>query len=108
MKGFVLKINGKHIAGAIDEGITGVLLTCKNDVCHVDFGSMDKTGMIAYTWYSADLKMDDCLTVCFEDIGATSEPQNIRDYNNLSMEESLIWYRQLKQELIEEGLISET
>jgi hypothetical protein len=108
MKGFVLKINGKHIAGAIEDGITSLLLTYKNGDCHLNFGSLDKTGMIATTWYSADLKMDDGLTVSFEEIITTSEPQSIRDYNHPSTEDSLAWYRQLKQELIEEGLIGET
>lgn len=110
MKGFVLKINGKCISGSIKEGITSIILTCKENQCHVHFGSLDKSGMFSCTWYSADLKTGDCLKIRLEDIISISEIKEIRDYNRSleeSQKENLDLYRRLKKELIEEGLISE-
>jgi hypothetical protein len=108
MKGFVLKINKENIVGAIDEGITSIILTCNNDSCRVHFGSLDKSGMISHTWYTGNLQTDNCLTVYLEEITTVSEAKEIRDYNKSSIEDSMILYRQLKKELIEEGIINET
>jgi hypothetical protein len=110
MKGFILHVDGEYISGAIDEGITGIIVAYREDQCHVYFNSLDKSGMRAYTWYAATMKEGDCLNICFEDITSVSEAKEIRDYNKSpkeSMQESLELYRKLKKELIEEGLINE-
>ena len=87
MKGFKLQVNEKFISGATDEGITSIIITCKENLCHVNFGSLDKTGMYSYTWYASDLRLNDCLNISFEDIVALSEITETRDYNK-SLEES--------------------
>jgi hypothetical protein len=108
MKGFTLYINEKHVSGAIDEGITSILITCKENRCHVNFGSLDKSGLLSYTWYASDMETGDCLNICFEDIMNVSEVQEMRDYNKSfdAQKESLEFYRKLKKELIEEGILS--
>ena len=107
MKGFTLQVNGECISGSIEDGITGVLVTYKEGLFRVCFSSLDKSGMLSYTWYASDLKIGDCLKICFEDITRCSEARQIRDYNNREAlnKESLETYRQLKEELIEAGLI---
>jgi len=81
MKGFTLQMNGECISGAIENGITSIIITCKEGQCHVHFGSMDNSGMLAYTWYSSDMEIGDGLNICFEDIIHISEVREIRDYN---------------------------
>ena len=108
MKGFTLKINGECISGSIEDGITSVLVTYKDGLFRVFFSSLDKSGMLAYTWYASELKIGDCIRVCFEDITRLSEAREIRNYNKMleqSQKETLETYRTLKEELIEEGLI---
>jgi hypothetical protein len=108
MKGFTLRVNDECISGAIDEGITGIIVTYREGRCHANFGSMDKSGMLSYTWYTADMEKGDCLNICFEDIITVSEARETRDYNKSQEErekESVELYRKLKKELIEEGLI---
>jgi hypothetical protein len=108
MKGFTLRVNNECISGALDEGITGITVTYREGRCHAYFGSMDKSGMLSYTWYTADMEKGDCLNICFEDIITVSEARETRDYNKSQEErekESLELYRKLKKELQEEGLI---
>jgi coenzyme F420-reducing hydrogenase delta subunit len=110
MKGFTLRVNKECISGAINEGITGIIVTYKEGQCHVNFSSMDKSGMLSYTWYAADLEQGDCLSICFENISSVSQAKGARDYNKSQEEiqkESLELYRKLKEELINEGLIDE-
>jgi hypothetical protein len=109
MKGFTLHVGEERISGTIAEGITGIIVTYREDQCRIDFSSLDKGGIRAYTWYAADMKEGDCLDIFFEDVTSVSEAK-IRDYNKSpdeSMQESLELYRKLKKELIEEGLINE-
>ena len=108
MKGFTLQMNGECISGAIENGITSVTVTCKEGHCHVYFGSLDNSGMFAYTWYTSDMETGDCLNICFEDIVNTPKAIETRDYNRTpeeSQKEDLETYRKLKAELIEEGII---
>jgi hypothetical protein len=108
MKGFILQINGERISGAIDEGITSIIMTCKEDQCHVSFGSLDKSGTLSYTWYASDMETGDCLNIFFTDNINISEAKETRDYNKSleeSRKESLELYLKLRQELIEEELI---
>ena len=98
MKGFSLQVNGECLSGAIDHGITNVLVTNKEGRFRVDFSSLDITGMLSYTWYASDLQIGDCLKVCFEDIPHGSEVSAFRDYNDAEAlkKESLKFYRKLK------------
>jgi hypothetical protein len=101
MKGFTLRINKECISGAINESITSINVTLgKKDQCDVSFGSMDKSGMLSYTWYAADIKEGDCLNISFEDIVSVSEAKETRDYNKSQKETkkgSLELYRRLKK-----------
>jgi hypothetical protein len=108
MKGFILQMDGKCISGAIDEGNTSIILTCKENKCHVHFGSLDNSGMLSYTWYATDMKTGDCLYILFTDDIRIPEAKEIRDYNQFTEEspkESLELYLKLREELIEDGLI---
>jgi hypothetical protein len=110
MKGFILCVDEECISGAVDEGITGIIVTYRDNQCRVHFSSLNKDGMQACIWYTADMKEDDCLNICFENITSVSETKKIIDYNKLpeeSMKENLELYRKLKKELTEEGLINE-
>jgi hypothetical protein len=101
-------MNGKCISGAIENGITNIIVTYKKDQCHVYFGSMDNSGLLAYTWYTSDIEIGDSLNICFEDIIHISEAREIRNYNRTlekSQKEDLETYRKLKKELIEKGVI---
>ncbi|WP_320167775.1 hypothetical protein [Mangrovibacterium marinum] len=106
MKGFTLRKDNNIISGAIKEGITSIILTNKDGVFRLTFGSMDKTGMHAYTWYASDLEVGDTLQICYTDIVNISEPQVILDYNSLDHDKlELDYYHRLKKELIEEGVL---
>jgi hypothetical protein len=110
MRGFTLRVNEEYISGAINEGITGIIVTYRENQCRVNFSSLDKSGMLSYTWYAANIEDGDCLNICFEDIISVSEAKETKDYNKSqeeSMKESLELYRKLKKELIKEGLINE-
>ncbi len=106
MKGFTLKKDNIIISGAIDEGITSIILTNKDGVFRLHFGRMDKTGMHSYTWYASDLELGDLLQICYTDIITISEPQVILDYSSLDHDKlELDYYYRLKRELIEEGVL---
>lgn len=106
MKGFTLQKGNNIISGAIEEGITSIILTNKDGVFRLHFGSMDKTGMHAYTWYASDLELGDTLQICYTNIVNISEPQSILDYNSLDHDKiELEYYHRLKKELIEEGVL---
>jgi coenzyme F420-reducing hydrogenase delta subunit len=111
MRGFVLRINEKCISGAIEEGITSVIVTWKENRCHIHFGSMSKNGMVSYIWYVSDMKISDCFNVDFKEINDVSEAEGIRNYNKLQdvneQKNDLELYFKLKKELIGEGMISE-
>jgi hypothetical protein len=104
MTGFILQIDNKYISGAIEEGITSILLTLKEDQFRLHFGSLDKSGMLSYTWYATDLNIGDCLKISFTNIISLSKPQEVVNYNLLDEDKlDLDYYHRLKKELIEEG-----
>ena len=107
MKGFELTINGEKIEGAISEGITSIILSCKNNQYTINFGSMDNTGMLTYTWFSSSLEQGSKLKVVSKEVAVTSNPIEIRDYNNKEQIDQLELesYFKLRDELIKEGLI---
>ncbi|MDR2954695.1 MAG: hypothetical protein LBV43_06410 [Prevotella sp.] len=107
MKGFILQVNDKSIAGAIDSGSTSINIVCREDQCQLSFSSLNKDGMLAYTWCTSDLTIGDSIIVCFDDIDNLSEAQRVLDYNNSHQINalSLETYYKLKKELEEEGLL---
>ena len=103
-RGFILQNGDEIVSGAIDEGITSIILTNKDGVFRLHFGSMDKTGMHSYTWYASDLELGDTLQICYTDVINISEPQEIMDYNSLDHDKlELDYYHRLKKELMDEG-----
>lgn len=107
MKGFVLNIGEKTVCGAIDNGITSVLISNKEGPFRLYFGSMDNKN-ISYIWYVADLQLGDSFAITYEEVEHTSEPQRIGDGRNTPEDDLRLLesYHKLKQELIDEGLIS--
>jgi hypothetical protein len=107
MRGFELTINGEKIEGAIGEGITSIVLSCKDNQYNINFGSMDNTGMLTYTWFSSDLKQGSKLKIVSKEVSVTLNPIDIRDYNNKEQMDKLELesYFKLRDELIKEGLI---
>ena len=106
MTGFILQIDNKYISGAIEEGITSILLTFKEDRFRLHFGSLDKSGMISYVWQATDLEIGDHLIINFTNVDSSSKAQKFVDYNLLDADKlSRDYYHRLKKELIEEGLL---
>lgn len=106
MKGFTLRKDNNIISGTIKEGITSIILTNKDGMFRLTFGSMDKTGMHSYTWYASDLKLVGTLQICYTDVINISEPQEVTDYNSMDHDKiELYSYYRLKRELIEEGVL---
>lgn len=108
MKGFKLSIKGKQISGAIENGITGITITSEKGQCRVFMNSLNETGLLSYTWYSADLEIGDSLSISFEDITDVSEVQETVDHSNPDEidKQLLKSYYKWREELITEGLIS--
>lgn len=107
MKGFIVNINDKNIVAAMENGIADVLITNKEGPYRLLLGGMDdKT--ISYSWYSVDLELDDSFTVTYDEVECVSIPKRIWDAKNNPEDDLAILesYHKLKQELIEEGLIT--
>jgi len=109
MRGLVLRIDGRRIAGAMASGITGVIVTHKEGQCTLIFSSLDSTGMLSCTWYSATIDVGSRFTVCIENITETSPPTETLDYNDREKLDRLTLeaYQKLKAELIQEGVIAD-
>lgn len=107
MRGFKLKIHGKEISGAIEVGITNIVLSCKENQFHLTFSSLDETGMISQVWYSSYLELGDRLSIIFDDTYGVSQPMEVRDYTNKDAMDRLLLqsYHRLREELVNEGLI---
>lgn len=108
MKGYqVLINNSQKISGGIHEGSTMVLITFRDGLFRVNFSSIDQTGMIAYTWYVADLKLGDKLDITYQEIIEDINPAQVVDYNNQEEMDrmALEGYYKMKAELIKEGIL---
>lgn len=108
MRGFKVVLNNEHeFLGGIPEGITSVILSSKNGIIELFFGSSDKTGMISYTWASFTLSVGDKLKIIFQDVDGKFNPVNIIDYTNEDdvNKIELESYHRLQKELRDEGLI---
>ena len=105
MKGFEITINGHRVKGAVPKGITGVLISYKDRACRIFFNSLTEAGMFAQTWYSSDLVLGDKIIISYQEIDAPSPAMSIRDYKD--EKEMLESYYKMRDELIEEGLITD-
>ncbi|GHE37095.1 hypothetical protein [Sphingobacterium griseoflavum] len=108
MKGFKLSINDhKAIMGGIQDGSTGVIVSHKDGKLQVFFNSMDKTGMLSYTWCADNLSFEDKLKISYQNIYEELSPIDVLDYTNQEEMDSVALesYYQLRDELMEEGLI---
>lgn len=108
MKGFELYLENHKVVGAIEAGVTTITISLKENNCHVAFGSMDGSGMMAYTWYMSDLTLGDKLSIFFKQIETISDPFRVIDYQDSALLEQMEveTYYKLQNELIEEGLIT--
>lgn len=112
MKGFILKTPHKIISGGLDSGITDVLISNKEFYYKLHFGGLDDTN-ISYTWHSVEVQPGDIFTISYQEINHPSPVIKIRDYSksnsptNEDNRDTLAWYYRLKQELIEEGLLTD-
>ena len=109
MKGFELDINGENVKGAISEGITSIILTCKDDQYNINFSSLDNTGMLAYTWLFSELEQGSKLKISISEISETLEPTSVTDYANKDQIDKLELesYYRMRDDLIKEGLIGD-
>lgn len=109
MKGFKLSLNEKRLSGAIKEGITSVLITFNDGKFNLNFSSLNQANQ-SYIWHKTDLKIGDLIDISFEENVDVSEAQEIIDHN-ISKDESdkrtLDSYHKLRQELIQEGLLTD-
>ncbi len=66
---------------------------------------------LSYTWLKSDLHIGDEITITFSDIDElkVSKPISVRDFHDVEAERQLMLaaYRELKQELLKEGLLKE-
>lgn len=109
MKGFELLVNGCQIRGGIHKGVTGVIITYKDNACSILFSSLSDAGMFSQTWYSSNLALDDKIIILCKEIDNPSEPESILDYNDKELlnKLQLETYYKMRDELIKEGLITD-
>jgi|SRR5690606_170765 len=107
MKGFKLLTGDKEITGGIHAGITGIIITHKENISQILFNSLDDSGMLSYTWYSSNLVYGDKLTISYQHISKCSNPIQTLDYSNQEQMDKLALenYYRLREELKEEGVI---
>lgn len=110
MKGFSLKIDNKTIHAALESGSSGIIISNKEGDYNISLHGMDDKG-VYYVWYKKNLSVGDSMSIKHEIIeqSMVSEPIFIRDVNDEDAENKLLLdaYHKLKQELLDEGLISE-
>ncbi len=107
MKGFVLNTGNETLSGGLGNGITGVHISNKEGIYRLIFGGMDGDGVF-YTWYRVDRERGDSFTRCYDEIVDVSPAKTAPDNRNTAEDDkrALESYHKLKQELIDEGLIS--
>jgi hypothetical protein len=83
MLGFELKIKGKKISAALENGVVSIIATqiSKDQVNSLELDlkgldSSDLTGLESVDWYHAELKEGDEFTVTVRDISKSSSPQS--------------------------------
>lgn len=110
MKGFILEIGKDTIYAALESGSVGIIISNKDGNYNISLNGMDDQG-IFYVWYNKNLSIGDSMTLKYEIIEQimVSKPSFIRDVRDEESENKLLLdsYYKLKQELLDEGLISE-
>ncbi len=110
MKGFVVKTKDCVTYAALNEGSVGIVITNKEGDYRLGINGMDTQG-IAYVWQSDVLCVGDSISIEYDGIDKSmvSEPLLIRDVNDSKSENQLLLdsYYKLRQELLDEGLLSE-
>ena len=109
MYGFRVRHNGTELAVALPEGVSGVVMDNKNEAGEfsVSVGGCDRLGQ-AHRWYLDWLRPGDEVEFTFEDIPAAEiHPSTILDYTRPENRRAALIeaYRQLKQELTDEGFL---
>lgn len=110
MKGFVVEIAGNTTCAALGKGSVGIIITNKEGHSPFIVNGMDEK-TLSYTWLKSDLNVGDEITIKFCDINESkvSKPISVRNFNDVEAERQLMLdsYRELKQKLLEEGLLKE-
>lgn len=88
----------------------GIIITNKEGHSPLLVNGMDEQ-TLSYTWLKSDLHIGDEITITFSDIDElkVSKPISVRDFHDVEAERQLMLdaYRELKQELLKEGLLKE-
>lgn len=88
----------------------GIIITNKEGHSPFIVNGMDEK-TLSYTWLKSDLHVGDEITIKISDIDESkvSAPVSVRDFHDVEAERQLMLdaYRELKQELLEEGLLKE-
>ena len=107
MKGFVLKTDNRAISARLDTGVTSMLISNKEFYYKLDLSALDNNN-VSYIWHKAELRLNDVFTISYEEIADISPVQEIRDLKDMNENDlrALESYHSLKQELINEGLIT--
>jgi hypothetical protein len=110
MKGFVIEIAGNTTCAALEKGSVGIIITNKEGHSPIIVNGMDEQ-TLSYTWLKSELHIGDEITITFGDIDElkVSKPISVRDFHDVEAERQLMLdaYRELKQELLKEGLLKE-
>lgn len=107
MYGFRVRHNGTVLAVALDDGVSGVIVDNKSGHFRIDVSGCDREGQ-ANQWYASDIHPGDEIEVSFEDIPEDEiPPARILDYTRPENRKAKLIeaYYELKQELIDEGLL---
>ena len=108
MNGFSLKTKDNVFNAALEIGSVGILITNKEEDYTITLDGMDNRG-IYFVWQKSLFAMGDSITIKYDEIdkSAVSEPIIVRDINDTKSEDERLLeaYNQLKQELIDEGLL---
>lgn len=110
MKGFVIEMAGNTTCAALEKVSVGITITNKEGHSSLLVNGMDEQ-TLSYIWLKSNLHIGDEITITFSDIDElkVSKPISVRAFNDVEAgrQSMLDSYRELKQELLEEGLLKE-
>lgn len=111
MHGFDISANGKQFQIALDSGSFGLIIDCRYGKGKIIINGMDKN-LEAYKWYESQLENDSSISIKIGEIDSISEPIKIIETRisneekiKIQTERELKAFKELRQELIDEGLI---
>ncbi|WP_296623392.1 hypothetical protein [Marivirga sp.] len=111
MIGFELSINGIKKQAVLENGVTSIIInriiTKEKDEINLDFVGFDSETNESIKFHKRSLKLNDKITITVKDISSNSKPEKIKkiDPNQTILEGKLKAYKNLKEELTNEGLI---